>query len=290
MIVIKLKGGLGNQMFQYAMYLYTKKVLKKDVYLDKSYYSIFSDKVRTLRINNLKTELNFIRKSKLNELIYFKKLYFNKNTYKIGIILNLIFNQKYLLEKNVKNFKINNEELFLDGYWQNKEILKDISDDLKQHFKYKNKHSENFLYYKEIMETKDSIFIGVRRGDYKLKKNKKIFGFLGKDYFHNAMKIINSKIKNPHYFIFSDDVNQVKKDKLFDYKNVTFIDKELNDDVEEMILMSKAKHAIISNSTFNFWAAWMIGNNQKVVVSPNPWYINSKVNEFIDNQWLKVKR
>jgi hypothetical protein len=132
----------------------------------------------------------------------------------------------------------------------------------------------------------------VRRGDY-LKVP--IYQILESEYFENAIQIVLSNISTPIFYIFSDDLKWVSDNlvSLFIKNNINFhLINDTKIDIEDFYLMSKCKHAIISNSTFSWWAAWLGDSNKKLVIGPEKWFkigVDNYNNfDIIPNRWIKI--
>ena len=104
-----------------------------------------------------------------------------------------------------------------------------------------------------------------------------------------AINVINSKVSNPVYFIFSDDIEWCEN-QFTDWGKVTFID-GLNDR-ESLQLMSKCKHNIIANSSFSWWGAYLNENVNKIVCCPDKWFgpamHHNDIGDLIPNQWRRM--
>lgn len=163
---------------------------------------------------------------------------------------------------------------YILGYFQNYLFVKSVSTQLKEEFKLKKPLSQRNqeLKYK-ILATPDSVFLHVRRGDYLQLWN---FVELGSTYYNNALHEINSRLSQPTVFIFSNDIAWCKQ--MF----LSHLDSDLRESMrfefiegnteghasEEMELMRSCEHAIIANSTFSWWAAYLIENPDKIVCMP----------------------
>jgi hypothetical protein len=109
------------------------------------------------------------------------------------------------------------------------------------------------------------------------------------DYYHEAIKIMKEKIKNPYFFIFSDDIPWVKENLKIDGDAFFITGKKIKDH-EEMFLMSRCKHNIIANSSFSWWGAWLNNNPEKIVIAPKRWFNNEKINtsDLVPDNWLRI--
>jgi hypothetical protein len=105
------------------------------------------------------------------------------------------------------------------------------------------------------------------------------------DYYQKSINLINSRVKDPKYYVFSDDMDWVKKNLII--KNAVYV--EGNKGGVDLQLMSLCKHNIIANSTFSWWGAWLNNNPEKIVISPKKWFndMNMK-NDIIPEDWIKI--
>lgn len=257
-VIVRLKGGLGNQMFQYAygrkLSLENKAVLK----LDKS----LLEWPICQRLAGITA-----RRYELGE--------FNINERFAG------FWETVLKPKG---------SLYLDGYWQNEEYFKGIRDILLEDFRLKKK-TKNFLKLEKLVCKANSVSIHFRREDY-IKKavTRKYHGTLGLDYYRKAIEIIGEKVKNPSFFVFSDDILWVKKNFKKVKEQTVYVSglcKLTNP--EELILMSLCKHNIIANSSFSWWGAWLNKNRRKIVLAPKKWFRAIGTNPgVVPQEWIKL--
>ncbi len=278
-IIICLKGGLGNQMFQYALY-YKFKKLGKNVFLDLSLYRS--------KIEKRKYELGIFRNIVFDEATE-NECQCMRGSYKnvIDIILRKFDLKKYYYREREGKFIgeiYDKNRIYLDGYWQNEKYFKDIRQDLLLQFQFPPlQHMENINVAKAIQET-NSVSVHVRRGDYL--NNKKTYGCLYQtDYYRNAIKYICDRIENAVFFVFSDDVEWTKKY----FKGCQFVIVDFNRENQsyiDMQLMSLCKHNIIANSSFSWWAAWLNQFRDKIVIAPKFWTINKNIPDIVCDEWI----
>lgn len=300
MKIVKLKGGLGNQMFQYAfMRLLEEKYNCTDVLLDMTNY-INSDSKAHWRISNLsRMNVNYKTASRKDiEKVCFFKHEGNPltNRYRIKIGMEGMLNPKYYFESDRKYRDVNKllRYTYFDGYWQSWKYLEPIKDIIKNEFTCDNlsEKTKQFINYNT---NRNSIFVGVRRGDYiNNKKVIKRFGTTDIDYYVKAVQYMCSKFNDPLFIFFSDDIEWVIErlnnrtlnlpQNLLMYRNK----EDITDDFEELFIMKSCKHAIISNSTFNFWGAWLIDNTDKIVIAPNKWLKDRTVSDIVPGEWVRM--
>ena len=173
--------------------------------------------------------------------------------------------------------------LFIEGYWQDKKYLDDgLIKFSKLDISQKNADVIG------LMEKSDSVAIHVRRGDYLLPPYNNIYGNVCTgEYYSKAIDIVNGAISNPQYFVFSDDIEWVKK-KL-SLSDAIYVDWNKGaDSIFDMYLMSNAKVNIIANSSFSFWGA-SLNNKKQMVIYPKKWY-NSGYNtpDIFPTNWLGI--
>jgi hypothetical protein len=140
----------------------------------------------------------------------------------------------------------------------------------------------------------ESVSIHVRRGDYLSKSNKNIYWTCGGEYYRDAIRYLKTRIKNPVFFVFSDDIQWVKKNFTFLSESPTrFIEHGMTpSDCIDITLMRYCKHYIIANSTFGWWGAYL-GNKNKnsIVIAPKKWYLKDHsffIRDLIPPEWIII--
>lgn len=299
MIIIKLQGGLGNQMFQYAFALFLKKHYNSDVYLDKRYF----DKAQKEIIDNSGKNKYGVCIRKF-ELDIFKNLsipiYSCNHSLKDKIFKSIkplkkiffrYFTEKDAFSTDERFYKLKNiiktKKVFIDGYFQNEGYFKKYANDIKNSFilppiKSNDTYNQNLL--KKIQSCENSVFVHVRREDYV-----NLGLSISKDYYKKSIAYIKSKISNPHFFVFcAEDPEYIKQNFNFDVDWELVGEKNKGEDVfyENMRLMMACKHAIIANSSYSWWAAWLSDNPNKIVIAPSPWMYDS--DSIICDNWKKI--
>jgi hypothetical protein len=270
LIISKISGGVGNQMFQYAIAKAIAKKRNDKFKLDISFY--INQKLRNYELYKFNIEENLAHN---NDKIKLK----GRDDFFFKLIRKLTPKQfrpkSYFLEKKnsvfyeeVFNYKNN---IYLDGYWQNEKYFKDIKHELVKDFNLKRNLKMPILKLLNDIVNNESVSIHVRRGDYINNSIvNKIHGVCSIDYYKNASELISQNIRNPIFYIFSDDINWCKKNFNF-IKSKFFID-NTSDALEDLELMKNCKHNITANSSFSWWAAWLNKNSSNIVISPKIWW------------------
>lgn len=299
-LTVYCQGGLGNQLFQFITgYVLAKKNkinLRINIESFNSYDREFElDKfpeIRKLNIPKIKN-FNFFFKIYLYLYHKFYKILKISRIYKfINYFFFLdkqefekspfIFNQDLLKKKIIKNLSI-------IGFFQSEKYFVRYKKIVLKLFKFpkiKNKLVHNHL---NLIKNMNSVAIHIRRGDYfNNPKVRNVHGILGQDYYKKSISYVKKRVKNPFYFIFSDDVELVKKTFLFfNKKNYIFIDTKSS--INDLHLMSNCKHFIIANSTFSWWGAWLSKNKDKIICAPKNW-VRAKIStpDIIPESWIKI--
>lgn len=259
------------------------------LYLDIHDYKFYR-KDRGFTLDKFKIEYKIIEKNIIKKYRYtpFTKIdfylmkYFQLNGYKNN---NLILKEDGNENINLILSKIK-PNMYIEGYWQNIDFIKNVKSIMQKEIVLRDKGSLIEKLMNKI-NLSNSCSIHVRRGDYLLKPFNEIYHLCSEKYYQNAIKIIKNKISNPHFFIFSDDIEWIKSN-FTHLKNKTFMSDYNLTDYQEFYLLSKCKNHIISNSTFSFIGAW-INSEENIVIEPSKWFKNKLSGNKILDEWIKLE-
>jgi len=275
MIIARIKGGLGNQLFIYAAARRLAIKNKTKLILDDVSGFAYDDKFnRHYQLDNFNITCQKATAAQRLEPFsrirrYLKRYINSKKPYQQRSYINqydMSFDPKFLQLRNSKT-------LYLEGYWQSEKYFKDVENIIREDLKFKiPKDNENTEFLRNI-QNKNSIAIHFRNFDKPNKRNSNanLFNYISIDYYKRSIKYINSKISEPHYFIFSDDPKAVSENLQLDIKNFSVVDinQEKEKNYADLWLMSNCKHFITTNSTFSWWGAWLAKNKKKIVITPD---------------------
>ena len=255
---IVFTDGLGNQMFQYAFFLAMKhrggNPLINTGIINRN---IIHNGFELCDVFNIdKDKLHFTMQSNLAG--------------GITIFINRYLKLLYYQQDN--------------GYWQDIRYFEEVQDEVRNAFIFRS-IDENNIDLGNEMECRDSVSIHIRRGDYLKFPQLQI---CTPSYYKRAISIINQKVKNPLYYVFSDDLewsNHLMKEMNVNYKMVC--NNRGRDSYKDMFLMEHCHHNIIANSSFSWWGAWLGKFSDKIVVCPNEWIKGSRKDPSL-NTWLKT--
>jgi hypothetical protein len=285
MIIVRIIGGLGNQMFQYAFYKMLKEKFPK-VKADIHGYETYKLHTGFSLEEYFDVNIDFATIEEVNSVtnIYKKSIIFK-------IIRKLFGNKESHIEEANFNLNCLNDEgsFYLDGYWQSDNYFSN-KDSLASHFKFK-------LQPKDIeginnIDFGNAISLHVRRGDY---VGNSVYCQSDAAYYVSAMEYLVEKFDNVVFYVFSDDLLWAEKELLESYTSKFSLVFSVNKNtavIDDLQLMSLCKHNIIANSSFSWWGAWLNKNNNKIVIYPKKWYNNPKTNSHHINQmpknWLGI--
>jgi hypothetical protein len=291
MKIIKLQGGLGNQMFQYAVARALETNKKKNVFLDLSFLRTHNQSTDSFTARNFELSIFNLRAKivhKIQEEIVlsgkFRYKYLKKLLGLNIIPVNQQENEWVDIPADVKN-------IYLNGYFQSEKYFKQIRTDLIRDFKFPLLDAKN-----ETLKTKifgeNAVSIHIRRGDYVSLKNANAYiGVLGLNYYTAAIKRLEKETESPlSFYLFSDDPEYTKEHFSF-LPNVQFVDWNTSrDSWKDMALMQACRHHVIANSSFSWWGAWLSERNG-VTMAPAKWFAdNITYNRYdiIPSDWIIV--
>lgn len=294
MIIVKLMGGLGNQMFQYAAAKSLAERHKVQLKVDLSFLNDRSAKENfTFREYELGCFDVSIEIASEEEVSIFKRK--NRLYCFIAPLLGISIPVHYYEQSFNYNESFNEmpNEILLEGYFQSEKYFIQIRTLILANFRWRSPASGVNLNLIENIKSTNSVSLHIRRGDFA--DNKVINSFHGLcdiNYYQRAITHINSITQNTTFFIFSDDINWAKKELGMTSK-VIFIDHNIGkESFWDMRLMSLCKHNIIANSSFSWWGAWLNQNKEKIIIAPKIWFnnpiINLQTEDLIPSEWLRI--
>lgn len=299
MIVVRLAGGMGNQLFQYAFSRVLSLKYNLPVFLDTRVYNKSKTRIgytfRTFDLDLFNTTYQSIDDEIIKDIPIFKskKQLIQSILYK-NLNIPIKFGNYYIFdESNYNKFDFNPENnYYFEGYWQNIEYFKNYENIIKQEIAFKETPPNNILELGDKFSSTDTVAIQIRKTDYVYNiMNKLIFNSLDIDYFTKCIELFKKRLNNPLFVIFSDDNNWVKTN--FNLKdNFYLIDDTIKGDRFQysMYLLSKCKNFIISNSSFGWWGAYLSKYENKLIIGPKKWFrfsSRSPLNNMPQN-WLQM--
>ncbi len=283
MIIIKLQGGLGNQLFQYAFAKALSKQLNVDFALDDSFYSqnITNYSQNGIRTNQLSIfDINYSVSNKKNQ----------DWNWLLKTLSRSVGLKSYIAEPRFEFTDIAVQvkgDVFLDGYWQSERYFSMIQSAIKHDFStFKEPISQAALPILAQIKTTNSVCIHVRRSDYLTNPR---YVVLGLDYYQKAIEWLFDLFTDLHFFVFSDDINWCKAN-FEGTANFQFVsDNQRFTLRDEFEMMQNCQHHITANSTLSWWAAWLNNNHAKVVICPQKWFFGrTSTEDLLPKTWIQL--
>ncbi len=288
-IKIKLYGGLGNQMFQYAAAKAVAVRINADLFYDTEYF-IHPEKFGSqwsYQLHLLNTHIKPISKKTADSLFYFIYRIFRKLDSKNIRFSKFFFEKIHSFDPRIHDV---NGNVWLDGYFQSEKYFKNIREQILIDFTPQSPLDDLNHKISMQMKSENSISLHVRRGDYISNQAASVVhGTCNKEYYEKAISHFESQIEKPVFYVFSDDLEWAQKN-IQSKSEIHFIGhNQGNQSYLDMYLMSCCRNHIIANSSFSWWGAWLNSNVKKTVIAPARWYLDPKIEtkDIYPEEWLK---
>lgn len=293
MIIVKLIGGLGNQMFQYAAGKFLAARLGTDLFFDISGFAKEGYTKREYALDVFDLTAKFASQNEINKLKYINnpaRYYWHR----LNVKINPFYKSTYFREKQF-NYMQNILDLFgdvyMEGQWQTEKYFSSQASQIIKDFTPRNASvfRKDDWYFK--IKNTNSVSIHIRRGDYvSCPKFKKYFYTMTPSYYQKSLKMLAKKTGKLVVFIFGKDQKWARKFLKFPLETFYIKSGKGEHDAKDMWLMSQCKHNIIANSSFSWWGAWLNQNPNKIVVAPQKWFKDSSINtsDLIPEKWIKI--
>ncbi len=290
MIVTRLAGGLGNQLFQYATGLALARRLDSSLFVDTRLLKLDEQRlfgldefgIEPTEEENLPAWIPPIKRASPKFWVW-----------KLGTGRKVL----YVRENKGRGWSAltdpqrrETKEIYLHGYWQSESYFADQANAVREAFQFRSKPTSINAEFLDRIRDGTAISVHVRRGDYTSKVNQQIYATCSDDYYRRAIETIAEREKGPvHAFLFSDDPEWVAANMKI---NVPFsiVNHNQKSPVDDLRLMAACRHHVIANSTFSWWGAWLASPHDQIVVAPKRWFVNDAVAEsrLIPERWLRV--
>jgi hypothetical protein len=285
MIIIKLAGGLGNQLFQYAaaksLALHTNQPLKLDV------TSYTTDVLRNFELSCFNAPFEIASPDEIN--------FFTSQSFLKKALQRLYPPHKRKVYKEPfyhfdKNFFTATVHIYLKGYWQSHKYFQAYKDVIAADFLIKKEFIKNVDLAPSKFEKEISVSVHIRRSDYSNKVTNDFHGVLPETYYNEAIAVIKNRYADAKFYFFSDDIKWVQ-DNVDTGSNFEFVSGKISTTaIEDFYLMQHCSHNIIANSSFSWWAAYLNANPNKVVIAPKKWFNKAPYNtkDLIPESWIRI--
>ena len=285
LVIVRLWGGLGNQLFQYAAGYAAACKRNAALILDRTQCDADENRPYELGLFSIsgrcwdnrerkqfEMALRLVRPNEhntrwRNRLIKPIVRKFASHYLKLAVDLHTGYDERAAS---------GGRHLYLAGTWASEGYFRDFEVDIRREFQFLSAPSEVNAKYLMQINSSNSVCVHVRRGDYvSIPDTNKRFGLLPLEYYRTALEIMGRELSKPIFFIFSDDPAWTKENLILNHPTF-YIEHNVGvSNVDDFRLMRECKHFVIANSTFSWWAAWLSENKQKTVIAPKQWRIDS---------------
>lgn len=269
--IVEIKGGFGNQIFQYAF----------SNHLRNLGYKVSVNIQTSLDSKDILNSSQFgFKQANKTSVIFFRLFYRIIESNKTNYFLEPIVSSFFTKFSNLKNFNHNSSKYLshFDGYWQDMEIFSNQ----KEYIIRSLIKSNNLFNSVNRSTSKGSTFFHIRRGDYKIVNEE-----LGIKYYQEALKVCNKKINIFSFEIFTDDPSWVRKQEIF--SKARAIHGPTDDLISDISKMLNFENYVISNSSFSLVIASISERKGSTIITPSPWMRHSSKELKINENWLKLK-
>lgn len=305
MIIIQLAGGLGNQMFQYALYLQLKS-LGKEVKID-DWTGFEQDGQRELSLIPFGINYERATAKELEKMLDSAPYLWSR------IRRRLCGRNKKAYFEADKRYKpeiLSWDDIYLEGYWQTEKYFSAVSEEVKktydvdrltQYVREKDKESAGldhghapqqgarFEEWLARITSDESVSVHIRRGDYLLPENQALFGGICTEaYYKEAMVQMKREHPGCRFYLFTNDKQWVEEQAMGAAGDIEIVDAGAQGDYGEFVLMSMCRHNILANSSFSWWASYLNRNPDKSVFAPDKWLNGWDCSDFYRDDMHKI--
>lgn len=260
MLVVNLRCGLGNQMFQYALARTLAFRRRQPVFLDASSlgHARPGETVRTCGLHVFNIDLPLIQADDFSREIALSRVVCHVRECVLGFESSVLDSHSIPL-------------VVFDGFWQCERYFSEIAPLIRSDFILREPLPAGIPCLDQIGST-SSVCVHVRRQDYVTGSGAHL-GFVGIEYYRKAIAEMVERVPNAHFLIFSDDLPWCAESLSIQHRH-SFVDYDAGPSGAGVVLsiMSRCNHFIISNSTFSWWAAWLGAAPDKIVIAPAAWF------------------
>jgi len=283
MVIVKLLGGLGNQMFQYAFGRRTALCNGVPLKLDISGFANYPK--RNYELAQFAISAEMATQDEVRRHLGRPGIRGAISRF-VGKKPLVVHEQFFHVDESLLSL---GDNVYLDGYWQSEKYFLDVQDVIRTEFTLKTPYSGQTTQLADLIAKTNAVSLHVRRGDYVAERDvNAIHGTCSLAYYRDAIRLIEERVANPHFFIFSDDLDWTRNNLQLAH-SMTLVEFDVPESAAvEMQLMSLCRHHIIANSTFSWWGAWLNRSQHKIVVAPRQWFQDASrdVRDLYPDNWI----
>lgn len=284
MIIIRLFGGLGNQLFQYAAARALAEHRGGELKVDVSRFENY--KLRNFDLAKLPIDFALATPEKISRL---------KAISSVQRIKQRLFPYRYkhfykepFFHHDPSFFRLGNN-VYLQGYFQSEKYFLPITDTIRREYDFTPVVPDHIKAEGARLKQVTSVSVHIRRGDYNNPEVQDVHGVLPTSYYEKAVDLIRKQCPNAVFYIFSDDPDMAVRE-LNISDAVVLSGKTSKTHFEDIYLMSCCRHNIIANSSFSWWAAWLNNQPNKIVIAPKNWFNKGPkdTQDLLPQTWVSI--
>jgi hypothetical protein len=270
MVIVKIYGGMANQLFQYAAGYALAIKHGVPLKLDISYFhELNTDTKRVFELNKFLIDYQLASQEEIQQLFKFRKI-----DYALNKIMPFA-KKKFYGEKKIgfddDFFKLGSH-IYLRGYFQSEKYFLDCKLSIFQQFIFRNTTNDHLQLFLEKLNQQKTVALHIRLGDYLQPSTNSIMASFDLSYYKSSIEYIQKHVNDAIFLVFSDQI-PLAKQLLTIEANLLFVDASISKSADEdFVLMQSCQHQIIANSTFSWWAAYLNQKSGKIMVAPRKWY------------------
>lgn len=290
MVIVRLIGGLGNQMFQYAAGRALAELNQTTLKLDIAGFDTY--KLHKYGLDNFMITASVASDDEIKKLV-------GRTRRGAGVcrLTNLIrpYYRRSVVQERHFHFDPDilkaGPNVYLSGYWQSEKYFKAVADILRREFVVKHPPDQNNQEIAQEVKSTNSVSLHVRRGDYVSDSGThQVHGSCSLEYYRQALDILAKRVSRPQFFVFSDDIEWVKEHLDIGFPATFVSHNGPKRNYEDLRLMSLCRHHIIANSSFSWWGAWLSSWEGKQVIAPRRWLNSQEHNtaDVLPDTWERI--
>lgn len=271
-VFVILTGGLGNQLFQYALGRYISLSTGGELVIDNTFF-VSPPRGLTPReygLDQFRIAARFMTVRERQTLFSYRNrgLRFVRKFIDLPGPVNYYREPVGRLMLGVRQAQGN---VLLDGFWQSELYFEGVEEALRKDLTPSAGLKGNIAELRHRIRSLNSVSLHVRRGDYVDSRTSASRGNCNLEYYQRAVQIMKDRLEDPHFFLFSDDPQWVSNNLKLDASSTLVAHHTPVSAVSDLCLMAACKHHIIANSTFSWWGAWLNPAHHKLVIRPAVW-------------------
>jgi hypothetical protein len=293
MIVVRLAGGLGNQMFQYAAGRGLAVARGTELKLDTSFYS--TQTLRSYTLDKLNVQQLMATEEEVNRLTGGNLALPRRWLFRLWQQLAPVNRRSIFVERDPLHFDRRvfdiAADVYLIGYWQNRWYFSDVAESLRTEFQLRSELSPCSCKVARMIENAVAVGVHVRRGDYvSNSETQRLHGVCSREYYDHCARAVMDLVPAAHFFVFSDDPEWTAANLQLPGPMTVVKHNGSGQDYEDLHLLSRCRHFILANSTFGWWAVWLATPVERLVYAPKRWFATDMFDtiDFVPGEWRLI--